>query len=160
MLKLATPVQYEYLLDTLNILRPLNLLGECKMDIAYPVLNMNPVGKTEPAMGKLARCDEQGALLTNERFGYENYEMIEKSFYFTSWPRHITFAQTVYKVLAHTIHVVGEQDLSWRDPTLMIEILVIPRYEDIVIPFVGETMQFYGCWSGTDIQVVNFYGFY
>ena len=61
--KLATPVQYEPTLEGLNDIRPLQLADESKIVVPYPALCQNPPTKDRPAVGKLARCSEQGALL-------------------------------------------------------------------------------------------------
>lgn len=59
---LATPVQYEPALEQLNEARPLILPDEVKQEISIAVgcVNLPTVGR--PAVGKMLRCDSQGAL--------------------------------------------------------------------------------------------------
>jgi hypothetical protein len=68
--KLLTPVQYENTLDELNGVRPLELADEVKLTLDIPILNVNPVSQKRPAIGKLLRCNQRGALLQDGEKGY------------------------------------------------------------------------------------------
>lgn len=75
MSKLVSPAQYESTLGVLNQVRPLRLAGKIKQTIDIPVLNLNPPSASRPAIGKLARCDKQGALLraNSDSYGFTAY---------------------------------------------------------------------------------------
>jgi len=121
--KLITPVQYEPTLDELNEVRPLQLADEVKSVISSPALNLNPVSHGRPVFGKLSRCNNQGALLTNGNSGYENYEAFSLPVYWHPTQHYsITFSQKVKRVFLLPTMFWFDPALKWTDPSYLITI--------------------------------------
>ena len=75
--KLLTPVTYEDTLDELNVVRPLVLVDEAKVELDVPILNRNPVSENRPAIGKLLKCDINGCALSSPNGVIDKYETDE-----------------------------------------------------------------------------------
>lgn len=160
MIKLATPVQYEQMLEALNALRPLALMDECKTEIIYPVLNMMAADKARPAVGKLARCGRSGSLLKNKSICYDNVETIATTFHALEPDQSITFAQKVFIVFARTVYYNFTAATWWCDPSYAIMFKSVDYDLDVILPFVGRTMYFSSGITGGDVHGIEFNGFY
>lgn len=140
MLKLATPVQYESSIEGLNDIRPLQLADEVKIVIPCPALCRSPVTKNKPVVGRLARCSQQGALLTELQKFYTNFEYIEQDFETGNSNKLIEFSQKVSCVQSKVI-VVGLHDTAyWTDPTYIEQIMSIYDTQTVFLPFVGTNL--------------------
>jgi len=124
--KLLTPVQYEPALDGLNEVRPLQLADEVKIALNIPVFNVNPVGKNKPVVGKLARCNQQGALLeSNKVFDLRNFEYQVKYTPFESGEFSVTFAQPIKGFL---VYFYARSDESHNSVWVTPDGIVIKRF--------------------------------
>lgn len=160
MLKLATPIQYEPSLEGLNVLRPLQLADEVKTELALPVLCVNPIDKTHPATGKLARCSEMGSLLKSKSVFYDEYEKIPLTFYNGYENQTLTFKQKVFQVFAHTEFYNFTASTWWCDPSYYRMYAPIDYNLDVMLPFVGQTMYFSSNAGNDDVHGIVFYGFF
>lgn len=159
--KLATPVQYEPTLEGLNVIRPLQLKDEGKIVIPYPVLCKNPPTKDRPAVGKLARCSQQGALLAGNKDGYTTYEYIEQGFERDDGNKLIQFSQKVSCVQS-LITVMGTITGGWwTDPTYTLEFKDIFSTYAVYLPFVGSDLYIkVTCAIPGFVTTIGFCGFY
>ena len=158
--KLATPVQYEPTLEGLNEIRPLQLADESKIVVSYPALCQNPPTKDRPAVGKLARCSEQGALLKSLPVWCDKYETLFWTIT-NEMPAHFfTFAQKVYGVIVLWQIIEGTPVCDWVSLIPMKELQRITPDIHTFLPFVGVKVRFRGknidVWEG-DIRVYGFY---
>lgn len=158
--KLATPVQYEPALEGLNDIRPLQLAEESKVVIPYPVLCQNPPSKDKPAVGKLARCSQQGALLKSEPVWADNYSEIRLDISEAVPNIHYAFPVRVQGVLASYLIFVGGGGINWCDKDFVIDYrsLVIISYR--FLPFVGTDIYFMSDGYGGYELGLHLLGFY
>ncbi|MBA7474041.1 hypothetical protein ES707_09388 [subsurface metagenome] len=158
--KLATPVQYESALEGLNDIRPLQLAEESKIVIPYPVLCKNPPSKGRPAVGKLARCSEQGALLKS------NILLLDKLYTFFVHIHEyntlisVMFPNRVYGVAARYNQIEKASTTYWSSDTGVAHIdrLVADKY--IFLPFIGKIIYFKGYGSVGWIASIDIRGLY
>jgi len=139
--KLLTPIQYEDTLDELNIVRPLELADVVKHLIDIPILNSNSVDNN-PALGKLLRCDNAGALLIKNSNGFKHVEA--KAFYvdYLGKPADITFAQPVERVLYKYVSDNECYNVMWVIPALGNPIIKTwPATDTTWIEFNGTTIR-------------------
>lgn len=105
--KLTTPVQYEQVLDELNILRPLSLVDTVRRVVSLPIVNAKPVSSSAIARGKVLRCNNGAILTKNNRYGLNdevlNYK--QEDIGTTVYP--VTFSQVV-KWITCRIFSIGE----------------------------------------------------
>ncbi len=160
MITLATPSQYEASLEGLNKLRPLKLADKCKTELTYSVLCVNPVEKDRPAIGKLARCSGDGALLKTKNVSYDNVELKTTVFTDVDTTRVITFSQKVFQVFARVQSYRGYNSAWWVNPTYNNYYMSVDFNKTVMFPFVGQIMYFKSLIIGGDWLVVSFYGFY
>lgn len=158
--KLATPVQYEPSLEGLNAIRPLQLAEESKVIIPHSVLCKNPPSADRPAVGMLARCSEQGALLKYKNtwannVSYKVMYLIEALPIGSS-----TFFRRVYGVVARFDLRAGVGSVWWCDSIGRYTYTQLATDYWKFLPFVGKTISFLGDgFLGWDCKVY-FYGFY
>jgi len=159
MSKLATPVQYEDALDELNTVRPLSLADKCKLALVTPLLCVNPASESRPATGKLARCNDQGALLKGNKDFADNY--LSNSDYLTDYDftREFTYPQKVKGILCGFFYVTPACVMYWCDPTYTIFYQTIPANVWVWLPFVGDTIHFIAVGDSFEI-VFEARGFY
>lgn len=160
MIKVATPILYESALDELNRVRPLLLGDRGRLSLDYPVLCKNPVGTGRPCIGKLARCDEQGALLKNTGNSFKNYEVKEIALDLINFYTCVTFTQKVSCVSVRVIGMFDASELLWIDSTYTKILKTMTVIGNYFLPFKGKTIYFYG--NGGDDMDLYFavYGFY
>lgn len=161
MLKLTAPIQYEPSLEGLNAIRPLRLRDESRILVPCPVLCINPPTKDKPAIGKLARCSQQGALLNDKQKVLTNYEYIEREFPYGLPNQQITFAQEVSPVWCKVLSYIGVTDLFWTDPTYTIDIQAILLIAYTFLQFRGSDLYVRGVVSVPFGHLtMGFWGFY
>lgn len=161
MAKLATPVQYESSIEGLNDIRPLQLRDEGKIVIPCPVLCRNPVTKNRPVVGQLARCSQQGALLSGKRLHYDTHEYLTADFDFFNDQKLIQFSQKVSCVQSKVIDVGVWATAFWTDPTYIIEIMDIYDIYTVFLPFVGTDLYIrVACPVPGITTTLGFWGFY
>lgn len=160
MLRLSTPVQCEISLDAINILRPLKLIDERKIDITTPVLDVNQPDKTSPVVGKLARCDGTGSLLKSKSISYDNYEF--KNVYIDINFNTMTFAfsQKVFQVYVRTLDVIGVIDTYWCNAMYSRMYFNLSSPFAGMIPFVGQQISLSSNCALYEHHILGFYGFY
>lgn len=158
--KLMTPIQYEPSLEGLNAVRPLQLLDEGKSIISYPVLCKNAPSEGRPAIGKFARCSQQGALLKKSNTLFHN---LESNFFPISENtplEHYIFQQKVYKVTIRYTDGYGTTGVWWCNYDGSIHFTELPFGVWMTLPFVGRSFHIVGegvaYWQGT----VILFGFY
>lgn len=160
MAKLATPIQYESALDRLNAVRPLQLADEAKIALNIPVLNVNPVDKDKPVVGKLLRCNQQGVLLRSNDKAQENSEY--KSFF--SYCRlctfHFPFAQKVFGVIVTFVDPAEIFTVWWCSEAAVVKYKQITKDVWTFLPFVGIDfyLRFESAVYGAAVPYL--YGFY
>jgi len=161
MRKLATPVQYESTLEGLNEVRPLQLKGEGKIVIPYPVLCSNPPTKDRPAVGKLTRCSQQGALLAGRRVVYESAEYITEDFEGGDGDKLIRFSQQVKYVVSMVVVAGFWYTAFWTDSTYTIQFKDIHDTNGVYIPFRGIDLYISVVVAPPiGATTIGFYGFY
>lgn len=158
--KLANPVHYEPSLEGLNVIRPLQLADVNKIVIPTPVLCTNPPSVTKPAVGILARCTQNGALIKSNNtlcdkiYEAEIYTGDESEFVT------YTFPTKVQGVLAK-ISYVEEDVYDWWCSDYGLQ-----KYVEIFysvwsfLPFVGKKIHFLlECAESfeTTILLIGFY---
>lgn len=140
--KLATPVQYEPTLEGLNDIRPLQLADEGKIVIPMPALCQNPPTKDRPAIGRLARCSQQGALLKHRVNDLQTYEIFGGQFNFFDADQHFTYSQKVSSVVCYMGGYHNIVDAYWSSPSYT------EKIQDITLT--GTTVF---CFSGVDLYI-------
>ena len=113
MQKLVTPVQYENTLDGLNAVRPLVLADEVKPILDIPVLNANPVSENRPAIGKLLRCNQNGALVTKNHNGFKYYQTKSLEIDSPNYFNLCTFSQKVEGILLEVTDSANITAFGW-----------------------------------------------
>ena len=160
MLKVGTPILYESALDELNRVRPLQLSDRIKLALDYPVLCSNPVGVGSPAIGKLARCDEQGALLKRSLNSSTNYEKIDAILSPANRRGCFVFSQKVNYVELQITQLLGGRYLYWCNSNYSVAYNYYNANGLYFIPFKGQVMYFlYNYIAGANC-IFSLYGFY
>lgn len=161
MQRLATPTQYEPALEGLNDIRPLQLVEDSKIVVAYPVLCKNPPTIDKPAVGKLARCTQQGTLVRHKVNGLTAYEYIEQEFPVNGGNQQIAFSQKVSYISVVEVDV-GFRDDSWfMDSTYTHQLARIVGVNQLQFPFVGTVFYVTVRWSLPFGSIhLGFYGYY
>lgn len=158
--KLATPVEYEPTLEELNTVRPLQLADEGKIVIPYPVLCKNPPTKDRPAVGKLARCTQQGALLKVGNAPFTLVESGSDTVTNVDWLFHYTFTQKVYGVVIRATYVPPALNFWWCTYVGSKLLPVGQSGFSLFLPFVGTVLSLRGegflTWS-IDFIFMGFY---
>lgn len=160
MLKLATPVQYEPSLEGLNILRPLQLTEESKTVISYPVLCKNPPSKDKPAIGKLARCSQQGAMPKSMPVWANKTGGDTLEFELPVRTHHITFPVKVLGVNALYLEWVMTSHCYWCFPDFTTPIIEIGQINHMFLPFIGTDIYFYADLAPFSYSWLNYTYFY
>jgi len=158
--KLASPVQYESALDGLNTIRPLQLADVGKIVLPTPVLCKNPPNRDNPAVGLLARCTQQGALLkSNGLFANKIYA---DSFNINTEENNETyvFPSKVYGVLAKHSELEEETYCYWCSNDFQDIYISISTHEWLFLPFVGRRICFFVDAEEDWETVVTLIGFY
>lgn len=159
--KLITPVQYEPSIERLNDIRPLQLEDEVKIVIACPVLYENPPSENKPAVGKLARCTKQGALLADRQKVYTNFEYITQDFETGDENQVIQFSQKVSFVQSRAVALGTWLTAVWTDPTYTITLKDIRSPYTEFLPFNGVDLYVrVTCSLPGFITTIGFHGFY
>lgn len=158
--KLATPVQYEPSLEGLNDIRPLQLADEGKIVVPCPALCQNPPTKDRPAIGRLARCTQQGALVKYNSRLYTAYETGFKPISFYGSLVSHTFAKRVKGVIAKAIIGTHTYTAVWSESTGTLSFADILFDVNVWLPFTGQTIWFKG--TGEDLWAgwIGFWGFF
>lgn len=157
--KLLTPTQYESALDGLNDVRPLSLTDEVKNALELPVLNVNPVDKDKSVVGKLARCNEQGALLKDSGIWANDFQ----DFMFLIFPhdesiKTASFAQVVKAVILEITGLIMANELWWcaENGDKFIAYRLDGTY---FIPFYGDIFRIHKLYKQATLTV-KIYGFF
>ena len=159
MIKLRTPVQYEDVLDELNIVRSLSLNEVSRIELATPVLCKNPVSVGKPAIGKLLRSDEQGALLKSNSFFADKFESVGAQMSSGNLTKTITFSRKVKGVLVGWFETGPYGTFWWSDDTYTAHYKVIPNKTQVYLPFNGTVIHFVMDWTIGSI-IITVLGFY
>lgn len=160
MVKVATPILYESALDELNRVRPLLLGDRSRLSVDLPVLSKNPVGTGRPIIGKLVRCDEQGALLNNKGNSFKNYELISLTLSSSNPTKSIEFSQRIF---GSSIQAgkLGVTPFCYLTNSSYLDIVKIFTQAGIYyINLTGFTLYFKGFGSGPWFWYLDVYGFY
>jgi len=160
MVKVATPILYESSLGELNRVRPLQLSEKSRFSLDLPVLCKNPVGTDRPIIGKLARCDERGALLRNTGNSFKNYQIENLNLYYWYDHAQITFSQKIFGVLIKFTKSAQATSITLKD-SLYNEVVWIAEVAGCYfIPFAGRNMYFQGFGAGQWSMMLSIYGFF
>lgn len=148
MSSLLTPVQYEESLGELNQVRPLKLADEVKIEINIPVFNFNPVNKGKPVIGKLLRCDNNGALLKENSLVETNTESKSGSVSIGSDMYTVQFSQPVHYWRLYGITSTFGTDMWITNlfGTVIVQTLGVSGI--YLIPFYGDTFDVKGAGIG------------
>jgi len=138
--KLATPIQYEPALDGLNAIRPMQLANVVKTDIVCPVMCKNPATVDKPAVGMLARCSQQGALLKSKPFWADTIYEYNVAIVVGD-EVHITFPMYVLGVIAKYT-LTGPMGVDWCNDAYTINYRGLATEYWTRLPFVGKDIHF------------------
>lgn len=158
--RLATPLQYEPSIEGLNDIRPLQLADEGKIVIPMPVLCQNPPTKDKPAVGRFARCSQQGALLKSMPEGVKNYLYTQFSLSNLDPNKSFAFDRRIYGCVIYYTFVYATGAVIWTDETYIQYYVIIFATTATFLPFVGTDIHFTSSGATTYEIRVDFYGFY
>lgn len=160
MLKLITPIQYESALDGLNQVRPLSLADRGKITLDIPICNSNPVNAGRPALGKLLRCNQRGAILTNGRLGYDDYYYSTGSLSHATLTVKITFPTAVKGFIAKYAEALGTGYIARMDSTYTIQVGKLSLNDYSYFNIRGRYVYLKGFGSIPFVFPYYVYGFY
>lgn len=161
MSKLLTPVVYEDVLDELNIIRPLKLVDEVRHNLDIPVLDVIPVSKDRPAIGKLLRCDNNGALIKGNTLVYKYWDdvsVLESSpLAFLAVP----FARVMLAFYWNPGIVDGMDAIYLTDDDDTVRLQDLSDTDNQWIPFKTDRLNIHVDWNGgVGVFAGVFCGFY
>lgn len=160
MAKLATPVQYESVLEGLNALRPLQLVEPIRRTVDVPILNSLPIESVKSAAGTLAKGTQQGAILNKNIYELTEYEKIEYNSAGIAGNINIEFAQTVKHIAINMRQKAGSNPFYWCIPLSNVMLRDITELGMHQLEFVGTKMWFYQNALPFHTLIFNAYGFY
>lgn len=158
--KLTTPVQFESEFDVLNEVKPLILGDEVKSGLAFPIGNLHSVGAGRPAIGKLLRCNEFGALLIEGPTSRaDNYEFIREIANSGITVYHIELSQFVKFILIKLEDLLQTTGFALCTP-IGLTIRAFELEEWHFVEFRQKTI-YYKAFGEEDCDwTINLYGFY
>lgn len=158
--KLLTPVMYEQSISWLNLMKFFTSDVKIKQDIDYPVLTKSLLTENGIPEGRLLRCDNNGAVLTNRYSVAYNAvisNIITTDGEYEYWI--VDFGRAVDFVLLKTTPWLPGNSVQWvnsgHDKVFGNYIGIIPFY----IHFNNQIMNFFTD-SSSGIMNISVYGFY
>lgn len=160
MSELKTPVRYEPALDELNIGVRLKVTDKVRPVLPIPILNLNPVSENRPPIGKLLRCNNQGAVLKSGVVGYGSYQV--KTAGIVDWdPNYtVTFDQKFYSLLFESIDSAGDYDYYLCDSDYSVNFFKLPKANFMRLPIRGTTLYFRSEGTSSWENTFKIYAFY
>lgn len=158
--KLATPVQYEPVLDGLNELRPLILDNTVRRVIGVPVSPVDVSDTSGGVKGRLLRCNRQGALLRENNHYEPEYQSISISWSAAGGNRVVTFDQRVNYIAYRWVVKSGLLIAARYDSTFTYFLGWLVLSGNNFIPFRGTAMGFVAAFFPGGYATMNIRGFY
>lgn len=160
MVKLASPVQYESPLEGLNDVRPLQLADVGKIVLPTPVLCKNLPTVNKPAVGRLVRCTQQGALLRDNSEFADKVKSARLDIMDYRIPKKYTFPMKVYGVIAKYFIQMHSFEIVWCSPDGANEYIALSVTDYLFLPFVGTDIWFMSVGENAGFGYIAIKGFY
>lgn len=116
-IKMITPVRFEDRLSGLQSLSPPILADEVEGSLDIPIFDANPSSMGRPASGKLARCNNQGGLLTHGEKGFENAFSLTTSLSVIDTTKSVDFHVNIKRLILKADVTIGSGVISMTDST-------------------------------------------